>query len=104
MPDDPQAGFGKADNTFPVVKNVRVVKDKEIVRVGSLAVQMHNTAGHKPGSTTWTWQSCDQFRQSITMVGELPCDIMVITHLMATDVAGKLKKRVAEAKKSESKS
>jgi len=133
--DDPQAGFGTADNAFPAVKNVRVVKDKEVVRVGPLAVQMHNTAGHTPGSTTWTWQSCDtsakvtgakdgclnmvyadslsavaapgfrysgdaktpsrveQFRKSITTVGELPCDIMITTHPMFTDLAGKLRKR-----------
>lgn len=128
VPDDPQAGFG--NNGFPAVKNVRVVKDKEVVRLGSLAVQMHNTAGHTPGSTTWTWQSCgdgkclsmvyadsisavaapgfrfsgdaktpsrvDQFRKSITTVGELPCDIMITTHPMATDLAGKLKKRAAK--------
>jgi metallo-beta-lactamase class B len=136
VPDDPQAGFG--NNGFPPVKNVRVVKDKEVVRLGSLAVQMHNTAGHTPGSTTWTWQSCDpsakatgskqgclqmvyadsisavaapgfrfsgdaktpsrvdQFRKSITTVGELPCDIMITTHPMATDLAGKLKTRAAK--------
>jgi len=136
VPDDPQAGFG--NNGFPPVKNVRVVKDKEVVRLGSLAVQMHNTAGHTPGSTTWTWQSCDpsakatgakqgclqmvyadsisavaapgfrfsgdaktpsrvdQFRKSIATVGELPCDIMITTHPMATDLAGKLKKRAAK--------
>lgn len=130
VPDDPQAGFGKAENAFPAVKNVRVVKDLEIVGVGPLAVQMHNTAGHTPGSTSWTWQSCvggkclnmvyadsisavaapgfrftgdaktpsrvDQFRKSITTVGELPCDIMVTTHPMFTDLAGKLKKRAAK--------
>ena len=134
VPDDPQAGFGIAANAFPPVTNVRVVKDKEVVRVGPLAVQMHDTAGHTPGSTTWTWQSCepanpgpqqclnmvyadsisavaapgfrftgdaktpsrvDRFRQSITTVGELPCDIMITTHPMATDLAGKLKKRAA---------
>jgi len=127
VPDDPQAGFG--NNGFPTVKNVRVVNDKDVVRVGSLVVQMHNTAGHTPGSTTWTWQSCvegkclnmvyadsisaiaapgfrftgdaktpsrvDLFRKSITTVGELPCDIMITTHPMATDLAGKLKKRAA---------
>ena len=140
VPDDPQIGFGKAENAFPAVKNVRVVKDKEVVTVGPLAVQMHNTAGHTPGSTTWTWQSCEpanpgpqapkppgpqkclnmvyadsisavaapgfrftgdaktpsrveQFRKSITTVGELPCDIMITTHPMATDLAGKLKRR-----------
>ena len=130
VPDDPQAGFGKAANAFPAVKNVRVVKDKDVVRVGPLAVQMHNTAGHTPGSTTWTWQSCvdgkclnlvyadsisaiaapgfrftgdaktpsrvEQFRNSIATVGELPCDIMITTHPMATDLAGKLKKRAAK--------
>lgn len=128
VPDDPQAGFG--NNDFPAVKNVRVVTDKEVVRLGPLAIQMHNTAGHTPGSTTWTWQSCaegkclsmvyadsisavaapgfrftgdastpsrvDQFRKSITTVGELPCDIMITTHPMATDLAGKLKKRSAK--------
>jgi len=135
VPDDPQAGFGKPDNAFPPVKNVRVVKDKDMVTVGPLSVQMHNTAGHTPGSTTWTWQSCDpsakatgskdgclnmvyadsisaiaapgfrftgdaktpsrveQFRKSISTVGELPCDIMITTHPMATDLAGKLEKR-----------
>ena len=130
VPDDPQAGFGKAENAFPAVKNVRVVKDREMVTVGPLAVQMHNTAGHTPGSTTWTWQSCvdgkclnlvyadsisaiaapgfrftgdaktpsrvEQFRNSIATVGELPCDIMITTHPMATDLAGKLKKRAAK--------
>lgn len=136
--DDPQVGFGKVENAFPAVKNVRVVKDQEVVRVGPLAVQMHNTAGHTPGSTTWTWQSCDpsarapgardgclnmvyadslssvsapgfrftgdaktpsrveQFRKSINTVGELPCDIMITTHPMFTDLAGKLKKRAAQ--------
>ena len=130
VPDDPQAGFGKAENAFPAVNNVRVVKDKDVVRVGPLAVQMHNTAGHTPGSTTWTWHSCvegkclnlvyadsisaiaapgfrftgdaktpsrvEQFRNSIATVGELPCDIMITTHPMATDLAGKLKKRAAK--------
>jgi len=62
VPDDPQAGFGKTENAFPAVKNVRVVKDKEVVRLGPLALTMHNTAGHTPGSTTWTWQSCEGAR------------------------------------------
>ena len=140
VPDDPQAGFG--NNGFPAVKNVRVVTDKDVVTLGPLALTMHNTAGHTPGSTTWTWQSCEpansspglqaprppspqkclnmvyadsisavaapgfrftgdaktpsrveQFRKSISTVGELPCDIMITTHPMATDLAGKLKKR-----------
>lgn len=140
-PDDPQAGFGVRDNAFPPVKRVRIVKDQEVVRVGPLAVQAHDTAGHTPGSTTWTWQSCEapspkprapsqskkclnmvyadslssvaapgfrytgdgrtpsrveQFRKGIATVGELPCDVMVTTHPMFTDLAGKLKKRAAK--------
>ena len=58
-PDDPQAGFGGAANAFPAVRNVRVVKDGEVVRLGPIAIEMHDTAGHTPGSTTWTWRSCE---------------------------------------------
>jgi len=57
-PDDPQAGFGLAANAFAAVKNLRVVKDGEVVRVGPSAIEMHDTAGHTPGSTTWAWRSC----------------------------------------------
>jgi metallo-beta-lactamase class B len=58
-PDDPQFGFGKAANGFPPVKNVRVITDNEVQRVGNLAITPHFTPGHAPGSTTWTWQSCE---------------------------------------------
>jgi metallo-beta-lactamase class B len=57
--DDPQFGFGSTINRFPAVKNVRVVKDGEVVRVGDLEVTAHLTPGHTPGSTTWTWRSCE---------------------------------------------
>jgi metallo-beta-lactamase class B len=56
--DDPQFAFGPKQNRFPAVRNVRVVKDGEVVRVGDLAVTAHLTPGHTPGSTTWTWRSC----------------------------------------------
>lgn len=58
-PDDPQYGFGRAANAFPSVKNVRVVKDGEVQRVGTIAITPHFTTGHTPGSTTWTWRSCE---------------------------------------------
>ena len=58
VPDDPQAGLG-AVMAFPPVKVVSVVKDGETLRVGPLAVTAHLTPGHTPGSTTWTWRSCD---------------------------------------------
>ena len=57
-PDDPQYGFGHDANAFPPVKNVRVVKDQEVIEIAGLAIQAHDTAGHTPGSTTWTWRSC----------------------------------------------
>jgi metallo-beta-lactamase class B len=59
--DDPQHGFGPGGG-FPAVKGVRVVADGESVRVGDLAVTAHLTPGHTPGSTTWTWRSCEGSR------------------------------------------
>jgi metallo-beta-lactamase class B len=59
--DDPQAGFGPGGG-FPAVKRVRVVTDGETLRVGDLAITAHLTPGHTPGSTTWTWRSCEGSR------------------------------------------
>jgi metallo-beta-lactamase class B len=109
--DDPQYGFGHESNAFPKVSAVRVVKDGEVLRVGPVAITAHLTPGHTPGSTTWTWRSCEgsrcldivyadslnavsapdfkyssqparvaAFRQSITLVAALPCDVMVSVH------------------------
>jgi metallo-beta-lactamase class B len=57
--DDPQYGFGKAENGFPPVKNVKVIKDSEVLRIGNVALTAVFTPGHTPGSTTWTWRSCE---------------------------------------------
>jgi metallo-beta-lactamase class B len=57
--DDPQFAFGKEANRFPPVKRVKVVADGETLHVGKLAVTAHLTPGHTPGSTTWTWRSCE---------------------------------------------
>ena len=57
--DDPQYGFGKADNAFPPVKNVKVIKDGETLSVGNLSITAIFTPGHTPGSTTWTWKACE---------------------------------------------
>jgi metallo-beta-lactamase class B len=57
--NDPQFAFGRKANQFPAVKNVRVVGDGEVVRLGAVTVTAHLTPGHTPGSTTWAWQSCD---------------------------------------------
>jgi metallo-beta-lactamase class B len=58
-PNDPQYGSAPL---FPPVKAVRVIGDDATVHVGSLAIQAHPTPGHTPGSTTWTWTSCDDSR------------------------------------------
>jgi len=57
--DDPQYGFGKEFNGFPAVRNVKVIKDSEVLRVGNIAITANFTPGHTPGSTTWTWRSCE---------------------------------------------
>jgi glyoxylase-like metal-dependent hydrolase (beta-lactamase superfamily II) len=56
----PQSGF--RNNGFPPVRSVRSVSDNETLRVGELAITAHLTPGHTPGSTTWTWRSCEADR------------------------------------------
>ena len=58
-PDDPQFGFGREANAFPAVKDVKVIKDGETLRVGNAAITANFTPGHTPGSTAWTWRSCE---------------------------------------------
>jgi metallo-beta-lactamase class B len=60
--DDPQYGFGHDSNEFPRVTKVRVVKDGEVLTVGPISITAHMTPGHTPGSTTWTWKSCEGAR------------------------------------------
>ena len=57
-PDDPQTDT----LPYPAIDNVRTVADGEVLRVGPLAITAHWTPGHTPGSTTWTWRSCDVAR------------------------------------------
>lgn len=52
---DPQ--FGLIDDFAPVRVD-RVVRDGELVRVGTLALTAHATPGHTDGGTSWSWQSC----------------------------------------------
>lgn len=56
-PDDPQ--HGSADRYAPV-QVAATLADGEVVRVGDLALTAHLTPGHTPGSTSWTWRSCEQ--------------------------------------------
>lgn len=58
-PDDPQ--FRSAASFAPVAK-VQRLNDGGLVLLGPLALTPVATTGHTPGSTTWTWQSCDTQR------------------------------------------
>ncbi|MDO8438984.1 MAG: subclass B3 metallo-beta-lactamase [Telluria sp.] len=109
------------DPRIPKVAMVTGVGEGEAVRVGPLAVTAHLTPGHTPGSTTWSWSSCekascltivyadsltpvaadnfrytgmpaDRLRASIAKVAALKCDIAVSTHPGFTDVLGKAAK------------
>jgi metallo-beta-lactamase class B len=59
--DDPQYHKTKPVK-FPAVKTVQVIKDGETIRLGNVVITAHLTPGHTPGSTTWTWVSCEQKR------------------------------------------
>jgi metallo-beta-lactamase class B len=56
-PDDPQYGMAPR---YPAVTPVRVVADGAAVQAGSIAITAHYTPGHTPGSTSWTWRSCEK--------------------------------------------
>lgn len=58
-PDDPQYGSAPL---YPAVDHVAVVKDGGRVHAGAITVTAHYTPGHTPGSTAWTWQSCEGSR------------------------------------------
>ena len=58
-PDDPQVGIGEAENAFPKVSRMRRVVDGEAVELGDLVITAHLTPGHTPGSTSWSWRSCE---------------------------------------------
>lgn len=55
-PDDPQDVDAP---TYPPVSPVEVVADNGVLRLGDVTVTAHYTPGHTPGSTSWTWQSCE---------------------------------------------
>jgi metallo-beta-lactamase class B len=45
---------------FPAVHVDRVIRDGDTVRLGKLKLTAHSTPAHSPGSTSWTWSSCEQ--------------------------------------------
>jgi metallo-beta-lactamase class B len=59
-PDDPQATV--ANNGFPPIARVRGVSDGEVLRVGDVAITARAIPGHTPGSTAWSWRTCEGSR------------------------------------------
>jgi metallo-beta-lactamase class B len=53
--EDPQ--YGSLEPLSPV-RVGRTLRDGEVVRLGNLRLTAHATPGHSPGSTSWTWRSC----------------------------------------------
>ena len=47
---------------FPPVPHVRRIVDGEVLRLGPISLTAHATPGHTPGSTSWTWDSCQGAR------------------------------------------
>ena len=128
-PDDPQFAFGKAFNGFPPVRKLNGLADLGYVQIGDDVIVAHVIRGHSPGSTAYTWKSCengkclnivyadsltpvsapgfkygkqglDTFRFGIQRVADLPCDIVLSPHPQFTQVDQKLKRR-AELKAGE---
>jgi len=56
-PDDPQAGYHAR---YHGVGPVRGVGDGDKIRLGGVTVTAVATPGHTPGSTSWSWQSCER--------------------------------------------
>lgn len=63
VPDDPQYGYVREGAKAPPVTGAtREMRDGEVLRMGGVEITAHDTFGHTPGSTTWTWKSCENGR------------------------------------------
>lgn len=56
---DPQAGYAP-ENGFPPVANLETLPDGGSFTVGNTTFTLHWTPGHAPGSTSWSWETCDK--------------------------------------------
>ena len=79
--DDPQFGQLRA---FPRVNHVRVIKDGETLRSGTLEVTAHLTPGHTAGGTSWSWRSCEEARclhiAYVDSLAPVSSDTFLFTH------------------------
>ena len=54
--EDPQSGL---PNAFPGATVGIILFDGQPVRAGPIPLTAYATPGHAPGSTSWTWRSCE---------------------------------------------
>lgn len=54
--DDPQHSLG---HSFYPVTRVRVVRDRQPIRLGNTVVVPYYTPGHTAGSVSWGWRACE---------------------------------------------
>lgn len=59
---DPRDPLYRSAPYYTPVSHVRVVRDGETLHLGNVAITAHYTPGHTPGSTSWTWISCERKR------------------------------------------
>ena len=57
--DDPQSGIHQA---YPGAKVGVILFDGQPLRAGPIALTAYATPGHAPGSTSWSWRSCEAKR------------------------------------------
>ena len=44
---------------FTPIPNVREIADEDSIEIGGVRLAVHATPGHTPGSSTWSWTSCE---------------------------------------------
>ncbi len=54
--DDPQLAYG---GSWPAVNRVRVMRDGEVLTLGTTAITAVATPGHTMGSMSWRWRACE---------------------------------------------
>lgn len=57
-PSDPQAALLDKEPMTPVAVD-RTLRDGGVLKVGDTAFFLHANPTHSPGSTSWTWKSCE---------------------------------------------
>lgn len=121
--DDPQHAIALA---FPAAGDVHVIAEGDTVELGGTRLVAHPGGGHAPGSTTWSWRSCDgrrcldfvyadsqtpvsadafrftgtaavaEFTRSFEILERIPCDVLVTPHPGASQLWERIERGAVE--------